>query len=229
MTRVPGIGTIAPLVALAIVLPLWLVTSAALSLARQEDDVAPIEVGAGPIREQSLGFMGRNVYSGESVELFGYLTAVIGLERNLLFTAADAPRPRSRPPASPTRAASPSRPATTAPMSPPPVATASCASICRRMMPPARPGMIPVRLPVASRSPSIRSASSIRCSGRRPCRRPRRRRTAEPGNGRGVLTRWPALPFRGGRHRAAPALRRLPARRMPRRACSPSASPDRPV
>src|SRR5215212_2876788 len=91
MTRVPGIGTVAPLVALTIVLPLWFVTSVAHSLARQEDDVAPIEVGAGPIREQSLGFTGRNVYSGESVELFGYLTAVIGLERDLLFTDASAP------------------------------------------------------------------------------------------------------------------------------------------
>src|SRR5215213_4096329 len=90
MTRVPGIGTVAPLVALMIVLPLWFVTSAAHSLARQGDDVAPIEVAAGPIREQSLGFTGRNVYSGESVELFGYLAAVIGLERDLLFTAADA-------------------------------------------------------------------------------------------------------------------------------------------
>src|SRR5215212_11706953 len=94
MTRVPGIGTVAPLVALTIVLPLWFVTSAAHSLARQEDDVAPIEVAAGPIRERSLGFTGRNVYSGESVELFGYLTAVIGLERDLLFTTADvAARP----------------------------------------------------------------------------------------------------------------------------------------
>jgi len=90
MTRVPEIRAVAPLVALAIVLPLWLVTSGAISLARQEDDLTPVEVGAGPIREQSLGFTGRNVYSGESVELFGYLTAVIGLERDLLFTDADA-------------------------------------------------------------------------------------------------------------------------------------------
>jgi hypothetical protein len=80
---------VAPLVALAIVLPLWVVTSGAITLARQEDDVAPVEVGAGPVREQSLGFTGRNVYSGESVELFGYLTAVIGLERDLLFTDTD--------------------------------------------------------------------------------------------------------------------------------------------
>ena len=71
MTRVPGIGAVATLVALAIVLPLWLVTSDAISLARQEDDVAPIEVGAGPIREQSLSFSGRNFYSGDSVERFG--------------------------------------------------------------------------------------------------------------------------------------------------------------
>src|SRR5687768_3016764 len=90
MTRVPGVGAVAPLlaVALAIILPLWLVPSSAISLARQEDDVAPVEAGAGPIREQSLGFTGRNVYSGESVELFGYLTAVIGLERDLLFADA---------------------------------------------------------------------------------------------------------------------------------------------
>ena len=92
MTRVPGIRAVASLlaVALAIVLPFWLVTSVAISLARQEDDAAPIEVAAGPIREQSLGFTGRSVYGGESVELFGYLTAVIGLERSLLFTDADA-------------------------------------------------------------------------------------------------------------------------------------------
>src|SRR5687768_4089075 len=93
MTRVPGIRGVAPLlavIALAIALPLWLPTTATLSLARQDDDLAPIEVGAGPVREQSLGFTGRNRYSSESVELFGYLTAVIGLERSLLFTDADA-------------------------------------------------------------------------------------------------------------------------------------------
>jgi hypothetical protein len=98
MTRVPGVRTVAPLlaVALAVVLPLWVLTSGAISLARQEDDLAPVELGAGPIREQSLGFTGRNVYSGESVELFGYLTAVIGLERDLLFTDADvAPSPET--------------------------------------------------------------------------------------------------------------------------------------
>jgi hypothetical protein len=91
---------VAPLLAaaLAIVLPLWLLTTATLSLARQQDELAPIEVGAGPVREQALGFTGRNRYSTESVELFGYLTAVIGLERSLLFTdaaAAASPSPQT--------------------------------------------------------------------------------------------------------------------------------------
>src|SRR5688572_9817983 len=95
MTRVPGIGAVAPLlaVALAILLPLWVSSSATRSLARQEDP-APIEVGAGPVREQALALTGRNVYSEESVALFGYLTAVIGLERTLLFAdAAERPSP----------------------------------------------------------------------------------------------------------------------------------------
>ena len=78
MTRVPEIGAVASLFALAIALPIWSMTSTTPSLAHQEGDLAPVEVGAGPIREQSLGFTGRNLYSGESVELFGYLTAVIG-------------------------------------------------------------------------------------------------------------------------------------------------------
>ena len=91
MTRVPGIRVAAPLLALAIALPLWLVASAPRSLARQNDDLAPVEIGAGPVREQSLGFTGRHLYSRESVALFGYLTAVIGLERELLFTDVSAP------------------------------------------------------------------------------------------------------------------------------------------
>src|SRR3954452_14425536 len=90
MTRVPGIGVAAPLLALTIALPLWLVASAPRSLARQ-DDLAPVEIGAGPVREQALGFTGRHLYSGDSVELFGYLTAVIGLERDLLFTDVSVP------------------------------------------------------------------------------------------------------------------------------------------
>jgi hypothetical protein len=91
MTRVPGIGRAAPLLALAIALPLWLLSFATLALARQDDDLAPVEIGAGPVREQALAFTGRNLYSPESVELFGYLTAVIGLERDLLFTDTSTP------------------------------------------------------------------------------------------------------------------------------------------
>jgi len=90
MTRVPGSRGAAPFLALAIALPLWLVASATLSLARQ-DDLAPVEIGAGPVREQALAFTGRNLYSADSVELFGYLTAVIGLQRDLLFTDTSAP------------------------------------------------------------------------------------------------------------------------------------------
>jgi hypothetical protein len=67
-----------------------LVASATLSLARQ-DDLAPVEIGAGPVREQALAFTGRHLYSRDSVELFGYLTAVIGLERDLLFTDTSTP------------------------------------------------------------------------------------------------------------------------------------------
>jgi hypothetical protein len=98
MTRVPGIGVAVPLLALAIAFPLWFVASATLSLARQEGDLAPVEIGAGPVREQALGFTGRNIYGPDSVELFGYLTAVIGLERTLLFadaSAAASPSPQT--------------------------------------------------------------------------------------------------------------------------------------
>ena len=90
MTRVPGSRGAAPFLALAIALPLWLVASTTLSLARQ-DDLAPVEIGAGPVREQALAFTGRHLYSRDSVELFGYLTAVIGLQRDLLFTDTSAP------------------------------------------------------------------------------------------------------------------------------------------
>ena len=90
MTRVPGIRGAAPLLALAIALPLWLVASTTLSLARQ-DDLAPVEIGAGPVREQALAFTGRHLYSRDSVELFGYLTAVIGLQRDILFSDTSAP------------------------------------------------------------------------------------------------------------------------------------------
>jgi hypothetical protein len=91
MIRVPGIRGAAPLLALAIALPLWLLSFATLSLARQDDDLAPVEIGAGPVREQSLGFTGRNLYNADSVELLGYLTTVIGLERDLLFTDTSTP------------------------------------------------------------------------------------------------------------------------------------------
>ena len=212
MTRVPGVGAVAPLlaVALAIVLPLWLVTSSAISLARQEDDVAPVEAGAGPIREQSLGFTGRNVYSGESVELFGYLTAVIGLERDLLFADA-APsladralhlrgQRRDRIPHRPRRYHHDRRRGRPAHLSAP--------ERCRRRVLGRSRFVCRWRAGRRIFDPPPRYAAA---AGAR-CRRPRRRRAADAGDGRGVLTRWRALPLRGGRDRAAPALRRVPAR-----------------
>ena len=98
MTRVPGIGAVAPLlaVALAIVLPLWLVTSTTPPWRARRMIWRRSKSAPGRFASKSLGFTGRNVYSGESVELFGYLTAVIGLERSLLFTDADAaPSPQT--------------------------------------------------------------------------------------------------------------------------------------
>ena len=94
MTRVPGIAAAVTLLALAIALPLWLV-SATRSLAQPEGDPALVEIGAGPVREQSLAFTGRNLYTPDSIELFGYLSAVIGLERSLLATDADPPSPQT--------------------------------------------------------------------------------------------------------------------------------------
>lgn len=53
--------------------------------ARQGEPPPPIEVGAGPIGEPSLRFVGRVVYGAERLQLFGYLTAGTNLGP-LLFT-----------------------------------------------------------------------------------------------------------------------------------------------
>ena len=166
MTRVPEIGAVASLFALAIALPIWSMTSTTPSLAHQEGDLAPVEVGAGPIREQSLGFTGRNLYSGESVELFGYLTAVIGLERSLLFTDADAaPSPQT---ARFTYAGSVSNATRVDRADVTTIAGDGVLRIYARTTPPALPGMIPVPLPLESRSPSMRSVRWRHCTDKRP-------------------------------------------------------------
>lgn len=88
MTRMRGVRAAAPLFALAAGLALWLSAPAALALARQDVPLAPVEVGAGPVRERSLGVTGRNVYGPDSLQVFGYLTSIIGLDPSLLFTDA---------------------------------------------------------------------------------------------------------------------------------------------
>ena len=56
------------------------------ALARQDAPSAPIEIGAGPIREQAFALVGRTVYAADSAQVFGYLIDVIGLDPALLFT-----------------------------------------------------------------------------------------------------------------------------------------------
>ena len=96
MTRMPRIGDVVSLLALTVGLACWLVTPATPSLARQETDSLPAEIGAGPVRERALGLTGRNLYGPDSVEFFGYLTSVIGLDPNLLFTDAVASEQTAR-------------------------------------------------------------------------------------------------------------------------------------
>ena len=57
-----------------------------LAMARQDASPAPVEDGSGPVRERALALTGRNIYHPDTVEMFGYLTSVIGLDPALLFT-----------------------------------------------------------------------------------------------------------------------------------------------
>jgi hypothetical protein len=57
------------------------------SLARQDAVEQPVEVGAGPVGEPSLRFVGRSLYQPGSALLFGYLSDVIGLNASQLFVA----------------------------------------------------------------------------------------------------------------------------------------------
>jgi hypothetical protein len=65
-----------------------------LTAAHQDASPVPVAIGAGPVREQSLALTGRNIYHPDTIELFGYLTSVIGLDESLLFTEA-APSERT--------------------------------------------------------------------------------------------------------------------------------------
>ena len=88
MIRVVGAGRGAPLVLMTVALSLWSASAAPVSLARQEEAPAPVVVGAGPVREPALALVGRTVYEDDSATMFGYLTATIGLDPALLFTAS---------------------------------------------------------------------------------------------------------------------------------------------
>ena len=83
-----------PLFAMIISLTVWLMLPAMLAVALQDASPVPVEVGSGPIREQALGFTGRNIYHPDTVEMVGYLTSVIGVDAALLFTE-DAPSERT--------------------------------------------------------------------------------------------------------------------------------------
>ena len=90
MIRARGTGAGTRLMVLALVFGAagWFTADAALVAARQEGAPAPVEVGAGPVREQAFALVGRTVYEDDSARVFGYLTDVIGLDPALLFTAA---------------------------------------------------------------------------------------------------------------------------------------------
>jgi hypothetical protein len=77
-----------PIFAWTVVLAIGILSPVMLAAARQDVTTAPVEVGSGPIRERALGLTGRNVYGLETVEIFGFLTSVIGLDPALLFTEA---------------------------------------------------------------------------------------------------------------------------------------------
>jgi hypothetical protein len=90
MMRARGIGARARLAALALTIGMTasFATEATPLAAWQDAAPAPIEVGAGPVREQAFALVGRSVYAGDSVQMFGYLTDVIGLEPAQVFTDA---------------------------------------------------------------------------------------------------------------------------------------------
>src|SRR5688500_5305655 len=66
----------------------WLVGAASTVGGRQEQ--AAVEVGAGPLRERALAFVGRHEYQVDAVTLYGYFSTVTGLEPALTFTDPDA-------------------------------------------------------------------------------------------------------------------------------------------
>jgi hypothetical protein len=73
------------LLAFIIAMASWAASSSALAILLQEEPV-PVEVGAGPVREPAWDLVGRAIYGSETVTLFGYFTALKGLDPSQLFT-----------------------------------------------------------------------------------------------------------------------------------------------
>lgn len=74
-------------IALALALVLCTAASSVGAILRQESPTV-VEVAAGPIREQSLALVGRAVYGADAVSVFGYFTAIEGIDPALLTTSA---------------------------------------------------------------------------------------------------------------------------------------------
>jgi hypothetical protein len=90
MMRARGTGVKARLAALVLTIGIAVAgATPIMSLAaRQEAGSAPVEIGAGPVREQAFALVGRTVYGDESARVFGYLTDIIGLDPALVSTDA---------------------------------------------------------------------------------------------------------------------------------------------
>jgi hypothetical protein len=79
----------ATLAALVVGCLIWVASAAAMP-ARLQDAEELIEVGAGPPGEPSLLFVGRTLAQPDSIEIYGYLSAVIGLRQDELFIGSPA-------------------------------------------------------------------------------------------------------------------------------------------
>lgn len=91
MMRALGLATL--MLSLAVGVPGLLEHMSAASVPRLQDltAIAQVEIGAGPVGEPSLRFVGINEYRESSIVLYGYLTSVIGLDQALIFSDPDAP------------------------------------------------------------------------------------------------------------------------------------------
>jgi hypothetical protein len=87
MPRTNQAGLTAALAALIACVVLWPAGAAPQSL-RAQADTTVVEVASGPLGEPTLGLVGRNEYSGDTITLYGYVSAVADLNQADLFTGA---------------------------------------------------------------------------------------------------------------------------------------------